>query len=359
MPGPRNAYEILGLPRDAVTSQIRSRYRQLARRYSRDLSVDELFQDSAFLEVTRAYLLLTSHQRRDYDRELRAARGRPVPLSDLLAAQSPGDRALLKAEVALWRGSRREAAQQAKQALDENARDARAWAVLGDLLMAEGKYDEAITMYNYSIQFDPANQRYWELLNEATARKEGRSRPRQATERTIFARPARVWAVLLGVLFFIEISLFWQAAQRWSPCLFGIPWQMLVFAAGDGFLLALALAATDLIQPFDDELVSYSVPAVGLSTVPVGLYLIPAGVICFWLGVLFYAVTCWLDEHCSLSVVICLAATLIMTGLFILVDVRVWKPFMFLGTSAIFAGVILGWMLGSLRLAPWRMKEPA
>jgi len=359
MPGPRNAYEILGLPRDAVTSQIRSRYRQLARRYSRDLSVDDLFQDRAFLEVTRAYLLLISHQRRDYDRELRVAKGRPVALSDLLAAQAPRDWSLLKSEVALWRGSRREAAQHAKQVLDIDAKDARAWAIMGDMLMADAKFDQAITMYNYAIQFDPSNQRYWELLNEAAALKEGRSRPRQATERVPFAKSARTWAVLLGVLLFVEMSLLWVSTSAWPPWLFGIPWQVLALAAGDGFLIGLVLAATDLIQNFDDEMVSYGVPAVGLTTVPVGLYLIPAGIVCFWLGVLFYAVTCWLDDHCSLSVLVCMAATALLTGLYVLVYFPVWRAFMFLGASAIFAGIMFGWMMGSLRILPWRMREPA
>jgi len=350
----KDAYEILGLPRDSVASAVRSRYRQLARRYSRDITVAQMFQDPRFLESTRAYLLLTSYQRRDYDRELRAAHGEPVPLSDLLAAQGLVDRALLQAEIAFWRRLYREAAQSVKTALDANAKESRAWAILGNIMMAERKYDEAIAMYNYAIQFDPNNQRYWELLNEATARKEGREAPRAAAREESLARPVRVWLVVGGALVFVELSLLWLWMYPGEPWLFGLPKNLLAFAVSNGLLLAVALASTDLLHSFDDELISYSVPFIGASMVPLGLYLIPSGIIMFWLAVIFYATICLLEERASGSVLACLLCVALLTAVMAPLHPVSYTAFLVLGPNAIFAGFIIGWMFGSLRIFPWR-----
>lgn len=350
----RDGYGILGLPRDAVTTQIRSRYRQLARRCSKDISVAQQFQDPEFRELTRAYLLLTSYQRRDYDRELRAARGQPVPLSDLLTAQSDVDRAFLQAEVAFWRRLHREAAQFAKAVLDGNARESRAWVILGNIMMAERKWDEAITMFNYAIQFDPNNQKYWELLNEATARKEGHAAPRTESPEETLARPVRVWLVLGGSLVFIELSLIWLYMNMGEPWLFGIPANLLAFGAGNSFLLAVALASTDMVRSFDDELVSYAVPFAGVEMVPLGLYLIPFGIVLFWLAILVYAAICYLDEHVSGSVVTALICVAFLTAITAPLNPGSYSIFLLLGANLIFAGFMAGWMIGSLRIFPWR-----
>ena len=352
----RDAYEILGLPRDSLASAIRSRYRQLARREARETSVAQMFQDARFLEITRAYLLLTSHQRREYDRELRAARGSPVPLSDLLAAQSEGERALLQAEIAFWRALYREAGQCVKTVLDANPKESRAWMMMGNIMMAERKYEEAIALYNYAIQFDPGNQKYWELLNEATARKEGREAPRAAArDEETLARPARVWLVFGGALLFIELSMLWLWMHPGDPWVFGLPKNLLAFGVVNGFLLAAALASTDLLNSFDDELVSYSVPFAGVEMVPLGLYLIPVGVILFWLAIVFYVIICLLDDHLSGSVVVSFLCVAFLTAVMAPLNPETYTQFLVLGANAIFGGFMVGWMFGSLRIFPWRL----
>ncbi len=73
----RDYYEVLGVSPDAGAAEIKRAYRQLARRYHPDISGDE--RGAAFLEVSRAYQVLTDpDRRRSYDARLRAGTGVPV-----------------------------------------------------------------------------------------------------------------------------------------------------------------------------------------------------------------------------------------------------------------------------------------
>jgi DnaJ-class molecular chaperone len=66
----RDYYDVLGVRSDAGADEIKRAYRQLARRYHPDISGEE--RGSAFLEVARAYEVLTDPaRRRSYDASLR------------------------------------------------------------------------------------------------------------------------------------------------------------------------------------------------------------------------------------------------------------------------------------------------
>jgi len=183
---------------------------------------------------------------------------------------------------------------------------------------------------------------------------EGRERPHAATEQKSLARPARVWFVLGGALLIVELTLLmmWMYPGRmWE---FGLARNDLIYAAANGFVLALALASTDWLGSFDDELISYSVPFAGMQMVPLGLYLIPIGALFFWVGALFYAATCFLDDRASGSVVAAFACTAALTGVMVAFVGAGWQAFLILGADAAFVGFMVGWMLGSLRIFPWR-----
>lgn len=65
----RDYYDVLGVAPDAGAAEIKRAYRQLARRYHPDISGDE--RGSAFLEVSRAYTVLSDpDRRRSYDARL-------------------------------------------------------------------------------------------------------------------------------------------------------------------------------------------------------------------------------------------------------------------------------------------------
>jgi len=360
LPRDRTAYEILGLARSALTSQIRGRYRQLARRSHHDLPVETLLQDPAFRQVVRAYVVLTSPGRKDYDYELRIARGAPVSLPDPLAKMSRGDYLLLAAETAMLRRQYEQALQLGKEATGLEPRRGRGWALLGDLMVQRRKWDDAISMYNYAIQMEPENQRYWQSLNDTTTLKSGQDLPRRREEIAADNPSVRVWLGLLLVFLFIELSLFWVQQHPGIPLVFGIPSRWLVVAVLDGLFLGLVLASGDLIGRFEDELVYYTVPAIGpgdLGRIPIGVYAALPGLICFWIAVAFYALTAWLDDYLSYSVVAVLVCSALILAALAALKVAPLLPVMVLGGNFVLAGMLFGWLLGSVRIFPWRRGD--
>ncbi|HUT73319.1 MAG TPA: DnaJ domain-containing protein [Armatimonadota bacterium] len=350
MRGTQSAYDVLGLPYDAPPSQVRTRYRQLVRRYQPDLEPQALLEDDAFLRLVRAYLVLDSPRRAEYTRVVRASRGAPLEMPDLYSRLSRADQILLAAEAGVARRQFKAAARLAKEALEENPHSARGYGLLGDILRLQGKYGESISMYNYAIQFDPDNRRYWQLLEEATALREGR-RVARATDDVPghWHRSLQVWIMLGAVAVFIELSVLVLRAGRGPALFFGIPGQMLAIAALDGVLAGLALAATDLLAPYDDEMISYSVAAYGVQTAPVAVFVLLPGLVCFWVALPFYAITASLDEHASASIVLALGVTAVLTAAFSFIYPEVRLAFLIFGGNFVWAGLNIGWMIGSLR----------
>ena len=346
----QSAYDVLGLPYDAPASQVRSRYRGLTRRHQPDLEPQDLFQDDTYLRIVRAYLVLESPRRAEYTRQVRARRGAPMEMPDLYSRLSQEGRLLLAAEAGAARGQFRPAARLAKEAIEQNPRSARAYGLLGDILRLQAKYGDAISMYNYAIQFDPDSRRWWQLLEETTALREGRRVSRRAEDEPgQWHRPLGVWMMLGAVALFIEFSILLLHQGRGPALFFGLPGEMLAIAALDGMLAGLALAAADLLNSYDDEMISYSVAAYGVQTAPVAVFVLLPGLVCFWVAVVFYAITAYMDEHASASIAIALAATAVITGAFCFIYPEVWLAFFMFGGNFAWAGLNVGWMIGSLR----------
>ena len=84
----RDYYDVLGVAPDAGADEIKRAYRQLARRYHPDISGDD--RAAAFLEVARAYEVLTNpDRRRTYDASLHARSPRIDWLADEVAIDFP------------------------------------------------------------------------------------------------------------------------------------------------------------------------------------------------------------------------------------------------------------------------------
>lgn len=65
----RDLYEVLGVPRDASSDEIKSAYRRLARRYHPDVNPDDPSAEEKFKEIGEAYSVLSDQDRRArYDR---------------------------------------------------------------------------------------------------------------------------------------------------------------------------------------------------------------------------------------------------------------------------------------------------
>jgi len=84
----RDYYDVLGVGADAGADEIKRAYRQLARRYHPDISGDD--RTAAFLDVARAYEVLTNpNRRRSYDASLRDRTSRVNWLADEVAIDFP------------------------------------------------------------------------------------------------------------------------------------------------------------------------------------------------------------------------------------------------------------------------------
>ncbi len=349
---PRNAYDLLGLPRSATPVQIRGRFRHLVRNYQRDRATKDLLGDDLFRQWVNAYLQLTGPDRKDYDRRVRQSRGREQP-DDLISRLPEPKLLLIQAEAAFVRRKLSESLELAKEAVKHDQKNADGYALLGDVLREQGRYANALTMYNYAIQFDPGSRRHWQLLEEVTALRDGRALPRRyrlPQAYGIFNRPPIAWAAVILTSALVALSIIY-AKQDWgAPWLFGIPLNMVYLGLADGFVLGLILAGTSVIGPFDDELVWYEVAGFGVQTMPLGLFVVAPGVVFFWLAPLFYAICAYLDEHLSLSVIIalfCCGAITITFGLLAPAEAR--NPVFALSGDFIFFGFLWGWLFGSIR----------
>jgi tetratricopeptide (TPR) repeat protein len=347
----RNAYETLGLPRSATNTQIRARYRQLVRGHHRELAPRDLLQDEQFREWTNAYLLLLGPERREYDRRLRQSRGREKP-AEVLSGLSEGRRLMIGAEAAFLQRKLNEALELAKSAVKLESRNGEAYTLLGDILREQGKYGNALTMYNYAIQFDPNNRRYWQRLEEVTALRDGKALPKKFRQelKSPLRRPLSVWLMVGLALVAVEASMLYLRGS-WGPAgLLSLPVRFVYAAVVDGFLLGLALAATAMIGPFDDELLWYQVAGFGTETTPIGVLIALPGIVFFWAAVVFYVIVSLLDEHFSLSVAIALGVCAAVTlGFSYLMPRESVRAVQMLGGNLVFLGFLVGWLFGSLR----------
>ncbi len=347
----RNAYDTLGLPRSATNTQIRARYRQLVRGHHRELAPRDLLKDEQFREWTNSYLVLLGTERKEYDRRLRESRGRERP-PEVLSGLGEGRRLMLEAEAAFLQRKLNEALELAKSAAKLENRNGEAYALLGDILRDQGKYGNALTMYNYAIQFDPNNRRYWQRLEEVTALRDGKAVPKKYRQelKSPLRRPLWVWTLVGVALLAVEVSMLLLRGNWGTAGLLNLPVNYIYAAMIDGFLLGLALAATAMIGPFDDELLWYQVAGFGAETTPIGVFIALPGIVFFWAASAFYVLISLLDEHFSLSVAIalgvCAAVTLGFSALMPRESVRVVQM---LGGNFVFFGFLVGWLFGSLR----------
>ena len=347
---PRNAYDLLGLPWSATPVQIRARYRQLLRSHQKGSSAADLLNDERFRQWTNSYLVLTGPDRKGYDHRLRQSHGMEQP-PDILSGFSRAALMLVEAEASFVRRRLNEASELAKEALKHESKSAAGYALLGDILREQGQYQNALTMYNYAIQFDPNSRRYWQLLEEVTALREGRAVRKYARERpSVLNRPPSAWVGAGLALALVVLSILYAQGRWGEPLVFNLPANLVYVAAADGFVLGLVLAATSIIGPIDDELLWYQVAGVGTETTPVGVFVALPALVFYWTAPAFYSVIAMLDEYFSPSIVIALATTSLLTvvlGILAPPESRT-TVYMLAGNFA-FLGFLLGWMLGSIR----------
>jgi len=202
-------YKILGVPKSATQSEIRSAYRRMVMQYHPDQNSDPKAAEQ-FLLITRAYDVIgDTDQRRTYDSilEMEADRARetkeraatpppnqpfgqvkttgyfrnsepnwppPSPSPQPRPANAQQNVSTIAAEITRLtlffnRHQFLESEKLAREILVKDSRQPIPYAVLGDLHRSRGEYDQALKMYAYATQMDGQNAtyqlRYEELLN--------------------------------------------------------------------------------------------------------------------------------------------------------------------------------------------------
>ena len=174
----RNYYEVLGLPQQATTVEIKQKYRELARKFHPDLVEDKALGQRIFTQVNQAYRALSDPERRaQYDATLNApsarvsvgANGRPqaniITGTGSVGAQNGSstrsyaeiDRMVRDADMAMISGQAATAQRLCEDVLKSEPENAQALAILGDALVQLMKHDEAMKAYRKSLKIQPSS----------------------------------------------------------------------------------------------------------------------------------------------------------------------------------------------------------
>ncbi len=223
----RNYYEVLGVPQEATTDQIKKKYRELARRFHPDVVQDKDLGQRVFSQINQAYHILGDRDlRAKYDATLTAAaaaargtsgngsapaaqatrpngvapyangngttpygngngatpygngsapapQAAPVPPQKLEAIAG-----LLKhADNAIMAGKPVEAGAFCMKVLEIDARNVRALDIFGDALTQQGKREDAAVQYRKALQVAPSHSIQAKLNRLVQAAPSNRTNP--------------------------------------------------------------------------------------------------------------------------------------------------------------------------------------
>lgn len=148
----RDPYEVLGIPKDATEDQIKSAYRELARKYHPDNYADNPLSDLAsekMQEINDAY-----------DKIMNQRKHRKNTGNDFNNQQSnyPDIRNLIMS-------NRLEQAQELLDGVPTNQRDAEWYFLNGTVQYKRGWFDGAYASFSNACRLDPTNAEYRAALN--------------------------------------------------------------------------------------------------------------------------------------------------------------------------------------------------
>lgn len=166
----RNFYEVLGVPPNATTDEIKKKYREMAHKFHPDRPsvTDKSVGQKYFAQINRAYGVLSDPEKRaKYDATLDPANtaGRPVPakgsapssVGPLTPTQAANvTRLVADAETALLQNKLDNALSICQLVLKSDPRNAKALGFLGETLERIGKPQEAAAAYRQALQIAPS-----------------------------------------------------------------------------------------------------------------------------------------------------------------------------------------------------------
>ena len=231
----RNFYEVLGIPPEATSDQIKKKYRELARKFHPDVVQDKALGQRVFSQINQAYHVLGDPQRRaQYNTSLssgtagsngvtvagtsnqtRPARvtPQPRPATGRQPGESPKEaaptgmvqkamaasRLLADADNAIMAGKPIEARAFCAKVLEIDPRNARALELLGDALEQLGRREEAADQYRNALKVAPSSliQAKLNRLEQTVAAPVAASQRSSAAPDTA-DKPGKLFGRLLG-----------------------------------------------------------------------------------------------------------------------------------------------------------------
>lgn len=363
----RNYYEILGLQRGATSAQVKRRYKQLVRKYHPDVASDKVMAHRLFIQITEAYQALSDPgRRRAYDDklDLEARRVAPPyaaspqgPSSATAGYTRPpfGRSAAELIKEAQWSFIQKrfhEAASRCKEAIHVDGRNAKAYAILGDVYRAQGKIGSAIKAYSYAVQYNPSDRdsekKLTSLIGQGMA-----SQRAEASSVSGMAWFAVLNAVGWGVAFLLLmlINVYPGEPIRWLklyvPYVSGWSWNLVLLMAAASATAGALLSLNGLLDHPDEELVFESSGS-SWAVVPAGLILLIGSGFFFVGAAVFYTVVALIQGSLSrsiLTVFACVIAIVLLATLMYNPQVRM-QVVMFGGNVA-FLACLVGWYIGS------------
>lgn len=348
----RTHYDVLGIPKSADASTIRTAYRKLALLHHPDRSSDPNAANR-FAIIAEAYAVLSDpDKRRDYDTQLvlqseREARASVrAQAAQAYAPSGPGKaRTIVATELArlsalFSRGKFIEAESLAHTILESHPREAAPYAVLGDIARARGELNHAANMYAHAVQMEPRNplyqQRYEELLTRAAP---GAAAARGAPNDVAAYATAGVVTVVGSCYMALanERALFPRA---------GLIDSLTLGALVMLFLMGVCMGASFSVGSVVDRFASVSTTSAGRLSPTVALASV--AFVSFWAAAILYAVIGITQKTSYVSVTRLMAATVGTTLVAALAAalspaLAAWQILLW-GGNLIYIGALCGWM---------------
>lgn len=352
----RNHYEVLGLPRDATLVQIKRRYRELARKYHPDVARDKELAHRLFIQITEAYNTLSDpDRRRAYDLGLQSEPAytttRTTPAGSSQSAPSGTVVEFLRnAQLAFVKKQYSEALTNCKSVLRVDPRNARAFAIMGDVYRMQGKTSNAIDAYSMALQFDPkdkdSQQKLMKLIEKQSTSREVKRQASANRERT-----AKINMVWWGIAFFlimligvypgepIPLLRKYTPMEHWS-------WNLIGLMGGAALIVGILLSINGLVRHPDDELTFDT--SDGWLMVPTGFVLLVGSGFLFLGAAAFYLLIGLIQWNISRSILISFAATIGVVLLSALNYAPSRMEVVIFGGNVAFISLLVGWYIGSM-----------
>lgn len=372
--GKPNYYEVLGVSRTATQQEIRKRYHELVRKYHPDVNPDKELGHRMLIKILDAYHVLgNADSRKKYDLQLDqqtqpVSRSSAPPSAPRTTANraskaqrrvtSPeAERFVSDARLDFLMGNLNSAANNCKKAIHLFPRHAQAHVILGDILHAQGRSDEAMSHYTLAYQFSPyekqraeINKRMTRLLQDEKEQAEKKANPNIVKKEDL--RKVSTWAFggaasVAGALF---LGIF-PGHAVWPSITLVSEWtsNMLVVMSLISILLGSLLSLTRTARRADEELIFSTIRVLpGGHARSFGITIILITLIWYYLGFIVYLIVAGNNETLSSSILKAYGIAFLATALVsAAIPAAAGQLFLF-GSNISFGFVLLGWVIGDL-----------